>query len=235
MAVQLCLSFVSGVELVTVLFVTFCYVFGVRYGAITATAFSVVRCLIFGLYPNVLLLYAVYYNGTAVLFGAMGTHKKAYAVLTPILPAGLAAGCAYFALTGVPVSLLAQNEVSVFLWVLFCLCAAVATAYAVLCVCARSPRVRELLTAAAAAMFCTVLFTLLDDVITPLFCGYDAKTALGYFYASFTAMLPQTVCVCLSVIALFYPLKRVFLRFCPKERKRLLLAADESPNKRATR
>ena len=234
MAVQYCLSFVAGVELVTVLFVAFCYVFGVRYGAITATTFSLVRCLLFGLYPNVLLLYAVYYNGTAVLFGTMGTHRKAYGVLAPIVSAALAAGCAYFALTGIPVSLLMQNEVSVFLWVLFGLCAAVTTAYAV-CFCARSPRVRALLTVVVAAMFCTVLFTLLDDVLTPLFYGYDHTTALGYFYVSFTAMLPQTVCACVSVVALFYPLKRSFMRFCPDERKRRLLAADESKTESATR
>ena len=39
-AAQLCLSFVPGVEVVTVLFVTFSFAFGCRHGIVAATAFS---------------------------------------------------------------------------------------------------------------------------------------------------------------------------------------------------
>ena len=59
-AAQYALGFVSGVELVTVLLLTFSRVFGARCGVMTAVAFSLLRCLIYGFFPNVLLLYLVY-------------------------------------------------------------------------------------------------------------------------------------------------------------------------------
>jgi len=40
LAVQLALSAVSGVELVTAIFLVFCYTYGARAGVLTATAFS---------------------------------------------------------------------------------------------------------------------------------------------------------------------------------------------------
>lgn len=69
---QYALSFVSGVEVVTVLAVSFCYIFGVKRGALCMTAFSLLRCFIFGFFPNVVILYLVYYNLLAVVFGLLG-------------------------------------------------------------------------------------------------------------------------------------------------------------------
>ena len=74
-SVQFCLSFVSGVELVTVLFVSFCYVFGARKGVIVATVFSIIRCIVFGAFINVIILYLIYYNIVAVVFGLLNKHN----------------------------------------------------------------------------------------------------------------------------------------------------------------
>ena len=71
-AAQLCLSFVPGIEVVTVLFVSFSFAFGCRRGIIAATAFSLLRQLIFGFFPTVLVLYLIYYNLLALLFGFLG-------------------------------------------------------------------------------------------------------------------------------------------------------------------
>ncbi len=62
---------------------------------------------------------------------------------------------------------------------------------------------------AALAAFFTVCFTLLDDVLTPLFYGYTWDAALAYFFTGFLAMLPQTVCAAVSVALLFPVLARI--------------------------
>jgi hypothetical protein len=57
------------------------------------------------------------------------------------------------------------------------------------------------------AALCTICFTLLDDVITPLFTtGMDIDTVFTYFTTSLLAMLPQTACTIVTVSTLFYPL-----------------------------
>jgi hypothetical protein len=75
-AAQLCLAAIPGVEVVTLLFVSFAFAFGVKEGVVAATAFSLLRLLIFGFYPNVLLLYLIYYNSLAALFGFLGGRVK---------------------------------------------------------------------------------------------------------------------------------------------------------------
>lgn len=69
---QFVLSAVPGIELVTVLFTTYAFVFGIKRGMLAATAFSVVRQFVFGFFPNVLILYLVYYNALALCMGALG-------------------------------------------------------------------------------------------------------------------------------------------------------------------
>ena len=59
------------------------------------------------------------------------------------------------------------------------------------------------------AVIFTALFTLLDDVITPLIYGFSENAAKVYFYQSLTAMIPQTVCTAVTVTLLFHPLTRV--------------------------
>lgn len=149
-AAQLLLSFLAGIELVTVLFVAFCYAFGIRMGAIAATAFSLLRNFIFGLFPSVLILYLAYYNLLAVLFGGLGKIKFCK---TP------------------------------WRFVLFVLI----------------------------ACLCTVAFTMLDNVITPLWYGYVRDAWIAYFWASFASLIPQIVCTAVTVGTLFYPLNKAFL------------------------
>ena len=100
LAVQLALSAVSGVELVTAIFLVF--------------------CLMFGFFPNVVVLYLVYYNLFALIFGFAGTNRGGIAVwLCPVLLLFLAAFCVYFAVAGVRTSALYRERISVMLWVLF--------------------------------------------------------------------------------------------------------------------
>ena len=69
---QFVLSFVAGVEIVTVLLLCFCYSFGAVRGMLAATAFSLLRCIIFGFFPTVVILYLIYYNLFAAVFGFAG-------------------------------------------------------------------------------------------------------------------------------------------------------------------
>ena len=76
---QFALSAISGVEIVTALCVSFFFFFGVKRGVILATAFSLLRCIVFGFFVNVVILYLIYYNALAVVFGIVGKmlNKKA--------------------------------------------------------------------------------------------------------------------------------------------------------------
>ncbi len=71
-AVQLVLSLVPGVELVTVLFLSYVFVFGWKRGMAAATVFALLRQMVFGVYPVVLVLYLIYFNLLAVGFGVLG-------------------------------------------------------------------------------------------------------------------------------------------------------------------
>ena len=146
---QLALSSVSGVELVTVMMLCFCYCFGVRTGLAIATTFSLLRCFVFGFQVNVIVLYLVYYNAFALFFGFLGKR-----------------------LSG-KLSLLKMGVIIL------------------------------------SAVVFTVLFTLLDDVITPLIFAFHANAARVYFIQSLYAMLPQSVCTLVTVSVLFAPLTRV--------------------------
>lgn len=145
---QLCLSFIPGVEVVTVLFVAFSFAFGCRRGVAAATAFSLLRQLIFGFYPTVLVLYLTYYNLLALLFGFLGRWSN----LT----------------------------------------------------------LKKLIILTAIACLCTLCFTILDNIITPLWYGYSKRAFKIYFYASFSFMIPQIICTAVSVGVLFYPLVKIF-------------------------
>lgn len=211
-AIQYVLGFVSGVELVTAFFLCFCYVFGVRCGAAVGIAFSLLRCLIYGFFPNVILLYLLYYSLFAVVFGLMG-ERPALLKLCPAIALAIMALSGYFAVRGVPISALYKTRVRVMLWVIFGLTAVILIFYLIAALIKKAESAAELASVTSAAVFMTVLFTLLDDVITPLTMGYSAEAAAGYFYGGFLAMLPQTVCAAVSVFLLFRPLKSVFSRF----------------------
>lgn len=148
-AAQLVFSTIPGVEVVTVLFVSFCYAFGVSRGMIVATAFSLLRCLLFGFFPNVVILYLIYYNLLALTFGLLGRTK------------------------------FVKNGVRFIIFV-------------------------------GVACLCTVAFTAIDNLVTPLFYGYAAGAWKAYAAASLSFLLPQTVCSAITVSLLFYPLERAF-------------------------
>ena len=146
---QLALSSVTGIEIVTVMLLCFCYCYGVRHGIAIATTFSLLRCFIFGFQINVIVLYLVYYNLFAIFFGWLGAR-----------------------FTG------------------------------------KNALLRTVVVVASAVVF-TALFTLLDDVITPLIYGFNENAARIYFYQSLTAVIPQTICAAVTVTLLFHPLTKV--------------------------
>lgn len=60
------------------------------------------------------------------------------------------------------------------------------------------------------ACICTVCFTLIDNVLTPLWYGYSEKAARLYFKYSLPVLLPQTLCTAVTTATLFLPLRKVF-------------------------
>ena len=146
---QLALSAVSGIEVVTAIFTAYCFVFGVFRGVLTATVFSLVRCVIFGFFPQVVVLYLIYYNIFVLVFGFIGKlFKHEYSVKKHII-------------------------------VLFI------------------------------AVIMTALFTMTDNILTPLMYSFTAKAAKVYFVASLYTVIPQLVCTFATVVVLFPVLLKI--------------------------
>ncbi len=76
MGAQFPLAAIPGVEIVTLLFMSYVFVFGICRGMLAATAFSLLRQIVFPFSPTVLILYLVYYNFLAVVFGGFGHIVK---------------------------------------------------------------------------------------------------------------------------------------------------------------
>ena len=150
-AAQLVLSVVLGVEVVSVLFISYAYVFGARRGMLAATAFSLLRQFLFGFFPVVLVLYLLYFNGLAAFFGYLG-EKNRRAMESRQLPIVMVFSC-----------------------------------------------------------IATLCFTLLDNVITPLFFGYTWEQTKVYFTASIAVAVAHVISVGVSVFFLFLPFKRIFI------------------------
>lgn len=72
LASQISLSFIGGVEIVTLLLLCYAYSFGAKYSMLSATAFSLIRCIIFGFYPTVIIEYLIYYNLFSLFFSFLG-------------------------------------------------------------------------------------------------------------------------------------------------------------------
>ena len=72
--IQLALSAISGIELVTALLLCMCFCYGWRAGMTIATVFSLLRCFVFGFQVNVIVLYLIYYNLFAFFFGWLGAR-----------------------------------------------------------------------------------------------------------------------------------------------------------------
>ena len=123
-AVQFALTFIPGVELVTLLFVCYSLVMGVRRGVISATAFSLLRQLVFGFQPTVLVLYLIYFNLLTLIFGLIGKR------------------------------LIASIKTLFILVIIACVC--------------------------------TACFTLIDNILTPVWYGYSIKAMQVYFNAGYS-------------------------------------------------
>lgn len=72
--IQLALSGISGIELVTAMLLCMCFCYGSRTGITIATVFSLLRCFVFGFQVNIIVLYLIYYNLFAAFFGWLGTR-----------------------------------------------------------------------------------------------------------------------------------------------------------------
>ena len=147
---QFVLSGVSGIEVVTVLFISFCFYFGIYRGFILATSFSLLRCFVFGFFPNIVILYLVYYNLVAVIFGFIG-YKFNITV-----------------------------------------------------------NVKQLIIVVLVSAITTFLFTMLDNVITPIFYSFTLTATKVYFMASLTTMIPQIICAVITVALFFIPLLKIY-------------------------
>ena len=147
-ALQVVFSFVPGVELVTVMFVAYAFVMGAKRGVIAATGFSLLRQLVFGFYPKVLILYLIYFNLLTFVFGLMGRKTEL--------------------------------------------------------------RAKKVWLVTLVACIGTTCFTMLDNLLTPIWYGYNARLTWIYFYGSMPFMIPQVICTALSVAFLFLPLAYVF-------------------------
>lgn len=75
LAAQFVLSGVAGVEVVTLLLAAFSAAFGVLSGVAVAVAFSLLRCFIYGFFPQVIVLYLIYYPLLALLFAFLGKRR----------------------------------------------------------------------------------------------------------------------------------------------------------------
>ncbi|MDE6868772.1 MAG: hypothetical protein K2J83_06510 [Clostridia bacterium] len=227
---QYVFSFVVGVEIVTLLLVCFSSVFGVRSGVICAVSFSLLRCLIYGFSPTAVILYLVYYPSLAAVFGGLGHIKNStfercpawLIVAVNLLLIALMSACALvYGFDVIKVSRLWKTTAEVLIWVIFCLCFSELAVFNSLVIANKVFKKNtgtpiKLFAFASVAAVCTVCFTLLDDIITPLVLGSTRLTALTYFYTSFTAMLPQTVCTILTVLTLYLPLSSVLKKAVSK-------------------
>lgn len=149
---QLALSFISGVEIITLLLAVFAFCFGTWKSLMLSTAFSLLRCLVFGFFPNVLILYLIYYN--------------LFSLAVSLLARGLR-GC-----TGLKTLIIVTLMVGIL----------------------------------------TVCFTLLDNVITPVYYGYSLEATKAYFVASLSTLIPHVVCAVASIIIGFIPLVKLVRR-----------------------
>ena len=68
---QYALSAVPFVEVVSLLFICYAFVFGAVRGVIAAVVFALLRQLLFGFYPVVLILYLVHFSMLSVVFGLL--------------------------------------------------------------------------------------------------------------------------------------------------------------------
>lgn len=144
---QVALSALNGIEIITVLLASFVFCYGIRMGVVSTNIFIVVRCIVFGFFPSVMILYAVYYNLFVVVFGLVRR---------------------------VP------NKQNAYILSVICAC------------------------------LMTLAFTLLDDIVTPLYFGFGIETTKAYWLMSLTVIIPQEICTLVTMLTLFPVLTKTF-------------------------
>lgn len=222
---QVALGFVSGVEIVTLLLACFAACAGVACGVITAICFCLLRCFIWGFYPNVIILYLIYFPLFALIFGLLGhigddKFREAgtgIIICVNVILAAVACTalcCCLFKL--IKISRLYADTAYAMMWAIFALSVALDIAFNVLVILVKNKKcdgaILKIFMYTAVACVCTICFTLIDDVISPLMLGMTEKTALAYFYASFMAMLPQTICTLVTLSLLSAPVTYIMRR-----------------------
>lgn len=73
---QYAFATIPGVEVVTLLFVSYSFSMGKERGMVAATAFSFLRQLVFGASVKTLILYLVYFNFLTLIFGILGEKSN---------------------------------------------------------------------------------------------------------------------------------------------------------------
>lgn len=73
---QVALSSINGIELVTVVLASIAFAYGLKVSIITANVFIVLRSFIFGIFPSIMVLYFVYYNLFVLCFWLIGRKAK---------------------------------------------------------------------------------------------------------------------------------------------------------------
>lgn len=53
------------------------------------------------------------------------------------------------------------------------------------------------------AVIMTIMFTVLDNIITPLWFSFSLETAKAYWLMSLTAVIPQVICTIITVFLIF--------------------------------
>ena len=75
-AIQYPLGAIKGIELVTVFFYAFCFVFGGACGVLVAVCYTLLRCFLHGFFPTVIILYLIYYPIFSLVGSAVGKTLK---------------------------------------------------------------------------------------------------------------------------------------------------------------
>lgn len=149
-AFQVALSWLNGIELITVMLASIAFYYGIKIVLSTVNIFLVVRSLIFGFFPSVMMLYFVYYNLFILCFGLIG--KKAERKLSK----------------------------------------------------------RSYILSILMSVVMTIMFTALDNAITPLWYAFDWTATKAYWIFSLTAVVPQVICSLATMIIIFPILIKVY-------------------------
>lgn len=226
---QALFAMVPGVEVVTVLILCFAYCFGATRAILATTAFSLLCGMLHGFDVKSYVLYLVYFNLFALTFALVGrkSEEGKISVFSVAVTELLFLALIGFSLTVWGVALLhisrvLRQGVKTLCILLLSLGGAGMVGFnAFLAVFFKTKKpwalavVKVISVAVLAAVF-TVGFTMLDNLLYPVFYGTWGEPAVAYFYASFPFMLPQTVSAILSVGVLFLPLTKILNKAAKK-------------------